>query len=92
MIIDIKDKGAEKSTRICIPRFCISMGAFILPLALQSKFITVSKNGTKEKNRGMNKQQAKIVKEAIKQLNKNYPGLVLVDIQSSDGETIKIVI
>ncbi|MEG1255906.1 hypothetical protein [Clostridium sp.] len=92
MIIDIKEKGKEKDTHICIPRFCISIGAFILPLSLTSKFITVSKDGTKEKINGMNKQQAKALKKAIKHLNKNYRGLVLVDIQSSDGENVKIVI
>lgn len=92
MIIDIKETDKEKSTHICIPRFCISAGAFIIPLALKSKFITVSKNGLKEKLKGMDNDQARAIKKAIKYLNKNYRGLVLVDIQSSDGKSVKIVI
>ncbi len=92
MIIDIKEKNSDKNMHIHIPRFCISIGAFILPLALRSGNAHIRKSGEKIHVKSMNKEQVRAIKKGIKYLNKYYKGLVLVDIQSNDGENVKIVI
>lgn len=89
MIINIKEPGESKSKNICIPRVCISLGIFVLPLALKSMYR--KKNNSKTKV-AINNKEMKNLKKAIKYLNKNYKGLVLVDIKTNEGESVKIVI
>ncbi|MBE6059086.1 MAG: hypothetical protein E7215_02765 [Clostridium sulfidigenes] len=89
MIINIKEPGENKSKNICIPRVCISLGIFVLPLALKSMYR--KKNNSKTKV-AINNKEMKNLKKAIKYLNKNYKGLVLVDIKTNEGESVKIVI
>ncbi len=89
MIINIKEPGESKSKNICIPRVCISLGIFVLPLALKSMY--KKKNNSKTKA-AINNKEMKNLKKAIKYLNKNYKGLVLVDIKTNEGESVKIVI
>ncbi len=89
MIINIKEPGESKSKNICIPRVCISLGIFVLPLALKSMY--KKKNNSKIKA-AINNKEMKNLKKAIKYLNKNYKGLVLVDIKTNEGESVKIVI
>jgi len=89
MIINIKEPGENKSRNICIPRTCISLGIFVLPLALKSMYR--KKNNSKAR-RAINNKEMKNLKKAIKYLNKNYRGLVLVDIKTNEGECVKIVI
>ncbi len=49
------------------------------------------KNNSKTKA-AINNKEMKNLKKAIKYLNKNYKGLVLVDIKTNEGESVKIVI
>ena len=77
---------------IHIPRFCISIGTFILLLAIRTGNIRICNNGKKSHVKSMNKEQVRVIKKGIKYLNKYYKGLVFVDIQSNGGDNVKIVI
>lgn len=92
MKIFIKEEKDKKIKKFCIPRCCCSFGASIVTRILASKSSKIlSKDGVQKEVKPLSKEQGRKIRKMIRYLNKNYKGLVIVDVETKD-EIVKIII
>lgn len=86
MKIEIKSKSG-KSFKLYVPMSFTRLGMRIGIWGVRK-----SKNTNEEAKKYLNIIDERVISQALRELNKKYKGLDLVNIQTKDGELIKITV